>query len=367
MAFVSDRQRKAFFAGLNSGTSSSRFSSFPSDNVLSTPPKYVYDKRPIDQFSERSDIEGIIRNLKKLEKRGSVSEDVRNRAHEQRVSLERNLSHLKFDDEGRLMLPLMEDETKDSDEAMRKKVIQMLGEDDESKFSQVTQEQIDSYMRRHGLKSVPDPQLVAEEDAADRFRMIGGKTVYITPPDTAEDFREYEIGQMRRLNKEKRFADAPEALQTQHGSLFVKPEFLDAVSQPIKMVPKKDYTAKILGLDRQEPRGVSLGDYATEMSAQPVQREAIPGGYGSGMPDEMFDQEQLAKGIEVEKEHVIKFTDKGNIKKFKQSDLEKAKEISKDHLSEIPDYYDRLEKLEEQAKADGGFIDVVAMRKEAAA
>ena len=42
---------------------------------------------------------------------------------------------------------------------------------------------------------------------------------------------------------------------------------------------------------------------------------------------------QLAKGIKVEKEHT--------------SDMLVAKEIALDHLSELPDYYDRLQKMEE--------------------
>ena len=43
-------------------------------------------------------------------------------------------------------------------------------------------------------------------------------------------------------------------------------------------------------------------------------------------------RQQLTKGIAVETEHT---TDKA-----------KAKEIALDHLSEYPDYYDRLEKVE---------------------
>ena len=43
---------------------------------------------------------------------------------------------------------------------------------------------------------------------------------------------------------------------------------------------------------------------------------------------------QLKKGIKVEYEHT---TDKA-----------KAKEIAMDHLLELPDYYDRLEKVEEK-------------------
>lgn len=45
-----------------------------------------------------------------------------------------------------------------------------------------------------------------------------------------------------------------------------------------------------------------------------------------------FDKEQLRKGIEVEHEH----TDW----------VKTAQEIAKDHLSEIPDYYDRLAYIE---------------------
>jgi len=96
----------------------------------------------------------------------------------------------------------------------------------------------------------------------------------------------------------------------------------------------------------------------------PAKKELIPGGLSSGRPDSDFDPEQIAMGIEVEKEHVIKFTDKGNVRKFKDSDLEKAKEITKDHLAEIPDYYSRLEQLEEGAKEEGVFIDVIEQKKE---
>jgi ribosomal protein S27AE len=47
-----------------------------------------------------------------------------------------------------------------------------------------------------------------------------------------------------------------------------------------------------------------------------------------------FDKIQLEKGINVEKEH---------------TDLDKyAMEIAKDHLVEIPDYYDRLEYIERE-------------------
>lgn len=47
---------------------------------------------------------------------------------------------------------------------------------------------------------------------------------------------------------------------------------------------------------------------------------------------------QIAKGVKVEREHT-------------KSDAEAA-EIARDHLDEFPDYYDRLHKMENQAKKD---------------
>lgn len=43
---------------------------------------------------------------------------------------------------------------------------------------------------------------------------------------------------------------------------------------------------------------------------------------------------QLAKGIKVELEHT--------------ADMALAREIALDHLNELPDYYDRLEKVEKK-------------------
>ena len=48
---------------------------------------------------------------------------------------------------------------------------------------------------------------------------------------------------------------------------------------------------------------------------------------------EDVDPGQLEKGIDVEMEHT--------------DDPEIAKEIALDHLTELPDYYDRLETIEE--------------------
>jgi len=53
-------------------------------------------------------------------------------------------------------------------------------------------------------------------------------------------------------------------------------------------------------------------------------------------PDSKYDFKQLTMGIEVETEHT--------------NDILIAREIAKDHLEEISDYYTRLEKMENEAK-----------------
>jgi hypothetical protein len=57
-------------------------------------------------------------------------------------------------------------------------------------------------------------------------------------------------------------------------------------------------------------------------------------GKHNDIPDNKFDQIQLQKGILIEREHT--------------DDLEIAKSIAKDHLSECKIYYTLLEKLEKQ-------------------
>ena len=52
-------------------------------------------------------------------------------------------------------------------------------------------------------------------------------------------------------------------------------------------------------------------------------------------PNSAFDSKESKMGIEVEKEHV--------------DDPTITVEIAKDHLAEIPDYYTRLKKMEEEA------------------
>jgi hypothetical protein len=59
-----------------------------------------------------------------------------------------------------------------------------------------------------------------------------------------------------------------------------------------------------------------------------------------GFSEEDADPEQLKMGVEVEKEHT--------------TNEDTAKRIALDHLAEIPDYYTRLKKMEDEAKANKG-------------
>lgn len=54
------------------------------------------------------------------------------------------------------------------------------------------------------------------------------------------------------------------------------------------------------------------------------------------LPDSYFDPRELALGIRIEMEHT--------------NDRRLAKQIAKDHLVEIPDYYSRLIRMEREAK-----------------
>lgn len=60
-------------------------------------------------------------------------------------------------------------------------------------------------------------------------------------------------------------------------------------------------------------------------------------------------ESQIKKGIGVEMEHT--------------NDKEKAREIATDHVSEFPDYYDRLGKMEKKADKEWKTSDVTENTK----
>ncbi len=72
--------------------------------------------------------------------------------------------------------------------------------------------------------------------------------------------------------------------------------------------------------------------------------EAIAKKHNVPVEDILF---QIAKGIKIEYEHT--------------NDKEVAREISMDHLVEIPDYYDRLTDMEEEADTERPKEEMVSM------
>ena len=63
-------------------------------------------------------------------------------------------------------------------------------------------------------------------------------------------------------------------------------------------------------------------------------KELIPGGKAKGKNPSDFDPEALKKGIAIELEHT--------------PDRDVAEEIAMDHLTEFPDYYEALDKMEKE-------------------
>lgn len=66
-------------------------------------------------------------------------------------------------------------------------------------------------------------------------------------------------------------------------------------------------------------------------------KELIPGGRARNLTPSKFDPDELARGVKVEREHT--------------PDPDLAREIAMDHLTEFPDYYTRLDRMESEAKS----------------
>lgn len=78
-------------------------------------------------------------------------------------------------------------------------------------------------------------------------------------------------------------------------------------------------------------------------------KDKLPGGQADGVPDSKFPPKALAEGAKHEHEHT--------------SDDQAAKEIAKDHLSEDPDYYEKVKEIEKAGEA--AHKDVLAKLLEA--
>lgn len=93
----------------------------------------------------------------------------------------------------------------------------------------------------------------------------------------------------------------------------------------------KDYDHQASAEEEEKKEG-----YTPEPDDEPRYKDQFPGGLGDDKAPLDFDQEQLKKGVKTELEHT--------------EDLEIALEISIDHLTENPFYYDMLETIEEPSE-----------------
>jgi hypothetical protein len=84
-----------------------------------------------------------------------------------------------------------------------------------------------------------------------------------------------------------------------------------------------------------------------------TKEEALNIGKAIGIDFEKIDLEQFRKGLKVELEHGTRFP-KANVT---NNDPILTGKIAYAHLLEFPDYYTRLSKLEDEAKAYWGIKD----------
>ena len=82
--------------------------------------------------------------------------------------------------------------------------------------------------------------------------------------------------------------------------------------------------------------GAWLSTFGRHMSQRKGRKELLRGGKADGEKPNQFNPVELRHGISVEKEHT--------------SSTQKAKEIAMDHLTEHPNYYNALKKMEDKLK-----------------
>lgn len=73
-------------------------------------------------------------------------------------------------------------------------------------------------------------------------------------------------------------------------------------------------------------------------------QDELQGGLADDKTPQDFDPQALVKGLVVELEHVCK--EAHELLKDNPEAVHKAMEISMDHLTEDPEYYDKLAKME---------------------
>ena len=100
-----------------------------------------------------------------------------------------------------------------------------------------------------------------------------------------------------------------------------------AVKEPIEDKEEPIEDAKAPEQYAKEPEDTGFDEWLQTRHGDP-----LPGGVADSLPDSAFDPAALAKGVKVELEHA--------------DDPDVAREIASDHLSEDPDYYEKLAFME---------------------
>jgi len=197
---------------------------------------------------------------------------------------------------------------------------------------------------RSALKAAYDS---LEGDDTGVLEWDGGKVTaekvnqYLEPFDvTAKDIRGFHANDQMRVNLKSlrsKGGKLPEDKKKREDKL--KKEFAEALEATAECVGHEAATLKnqylVPGLEDTFLKDGTvidkLGSIATyeQLAAY---KDEIPGGLADKKKPSDFDPKQLAKGIKVELEH----TDSKDL----------AQEISMDHLTEDPDYYIKLEKME---------------------
>lgn len=120
-------------------------------------------------------------------------------------------------------------------------------------------------------------------------------------------------------------------------------EYLNEKEQKQELDLKSKVIAFIVA--NPNPPDSKFHNFAEKLGGEPDELEAVAysllsdffanGRFNEKGQDKTFDEKELAIGIDIEKEHTISKM--------------MAERIAKDHLTEIPDYYTRLKKMEAEA------------------
>ena len=254
MKFANEAQRRAVFANMNQFSSGS----FPSNDVLFTRPKYVYtegyDNPEIQKNSfakyawEVDDDEDKPRRLYAWEKPPPTEEETRKKNLEWRRKQLKDMIEIK---EGLI--------------ATYTKVIDMpsdrLNDETREKVEKELEKyktQLESYKAElEGLPAFakdpkkggffPDPQL-GEDDAKNLDTIRKGGMVYVSAPDSEEEFKKYDDEMRKRLDK-KKFAKKTYAEELMEE--FMKAGFTKDEAELMIELSKRDAEAKIDDANRK--------------------------------------------------------------------------------------------------------------------